>query len=66
MAQNRALQRSLACLIHPATIGSLALLLLNDHLFRVYWPGLWTGKLGEKQPGDSPGTAAGRDLLTIL
>jgi hypothetical protein len=25
----------------------MAVLLLNDHLFRIHWPGWWTGKLGD-------------------
>jgi hypothetical protein len=47
MNQNRSLTRALTCLTHPVSIGALALLLLNDHLFRVYWPAWWTGKLGD-------------------
>ena len=37
-----------AALTHPATIASLALLLLNDLVFKPLWPGSWaTGKLSD-------------------
>jgi hypothetical protein len=39
--------RSLACLTHPFSLAAMALLLLNDHIFRVFWPSWFTGKLGD-------------------
>ena len=44
---NQAFRRTLSCLSHPITIGSVMLLLLNDHVLRVLWPSWWTGKLGD-------------------
>jgi len=44
---NQAFRRALRCLSHPITIGSVMLLLLNDHVLRVLWPSWWTGKLGD-------------------
>lgn len=34
-------------LIHPAVVGSIALLALNDHVLKARWPGLVTGKLSD-------------------
>ncbi len=34
-------------LIHPAVVGSIALLTLNDRVFKVRWPGPITGKLSD-------------------
>lgn len=45
--ENQSLQISLTCLSHPFSLGAMALLLLNDHFFRILWPGWWTGKLGD-------------------
>jgi hypothetical protein len=47
MQQNRSFRRAAACLAHPFSLLALVMLLLNDHLFRVYWPRWWTGKLGD-------------------
>jgi hypothetical protein len=47
MSSNSTLARAFACLSHPLSLGAMAVLLLNDHLFRIYWPGWWTGKLGD-------------------
>ena len=38
---------ALAWLLHPITVGALALLLLNDHLLKAAWPGVVTGKLSD-------------------
>ncbi len=35
------------CLSHPVSIMAMVILLLNDHLFRIYLAGWWTGKLGD-------------------
>ena len=34
-------------LIHPAVVGSVALLALNDHVLKTRWPSLVTGKLSD-------------------
>jgi len=34
-------------LAHPLTIVAIAVLLLNDHVFKQAWPGLVTGKLSD-------------------
>lgn len=39
--------RAISCLAHPYSLVALVLLLLNDHILRIYWPGWWTGKLGD-------------------
>jgi len=44
---NPAFWRSLRSLSHPATIVAVLILLLNDHILRIYWPAWWTGKLGD-------------------
>ncbi len=44
---NRGLGRSLACIQHPATLLSIALLLLNDHLLKALAPSWITGKLSD-------------------
>jgi hypothetical protein len=36
-----------APLLHPASLGAMALLGLNDHLFKWVFPGLITGKLSD-------------------
>ena len=41
------LRTSLRCLIHPATLFSIALLLLNDHLFKAIAPSWLTGKISD-------------------
>lgn len=45
--KNQNFQNSLRCLQHPATILSIALLLLNDHVFKVVSPSWLTGKLSD-------------------
>jgi hypothetical protein len=47
MTHNSTFSRARNCLAHPLSLFALVVLLLNDHLFRVYWPGWWTGKLGD-------------------
>lgn len=42
-----ALGTSLRCLVHPVTLLSIALLLLNDHLFKVMAPSWLTGKVSD-------------------
>lgn len=44
---NFALRRSIISLAHPLTILSVVILLVNDHLLRVFWPSWITGKLGD-------------------
>ncbi len=44
---SRTLQRALASLTHPITIGAIILLLINDHVLRILWPSWLTGKLGD-------------------
>jgi hypothetical protein len=44
---NRAFRQALGLLAHPVTIGAVALLLLNDHVLRRFWPSWWTGKIGD-------------------
>ncbi|MFP2927862.1 hypothetical protein ACLESO_22230 [Pyxidicoccus sp. 3LG] len=36
-----------SALLHPLVLGSVALLLLNDHVFKARWPSWWTGKLSD-------------------
>jgi hypothetical protein len=36
-----------AALLHPLAVGSLLLLLLNDHVLKPLVPGFWTGKLSD-------------------
>ena len=41
-------ERSLATVMrHPAVLGSVALLVLNDHLLKQAYPGWLTGKLSD-------------------
>lgn len=41
-------RRSESALIHPATLAAVALLLVNDLLFKALWPGAWApGKLSD-------------------
>lgn len=47
MRENHAFWKSIALLFHPLSLLAMLLLLLNDHLFRLYWPSWWTGKLGD-------------------
>ena len=41
------LSNSLRCLVHPSVIASVALLLINDHLLKHYFPSPLTGKLSD-------------------
>lgn len=45
--RNPAFENSLACLQHPVTLLSIAILLLNDHVLKVVSPSWWTGKLSD-------------------
>jgi len=45
--RNPPLDKTLQLLGHPLVIGSVVLLLLNDHLFRVNYPSSLTGKLSD-------------------
>ena len=41
-------RQAVSALMHPATLGALALLLVNDLLFKALWPGAWIpGKLSD-------------------
>ncbi|MFZ5857731.1 MAG: hypothetical protein ACOYZ6_12940 [Chloroflexota bacterium] len=46
-SKNPAFENSLACLQHPVTLLSIAILLLNDHVLKVVSPSWWTGKLSD-------------------
>lgn len=39
--------KALHALSHPLSIGAIVLLLINDHVLRLFWPSWWTGKLGD-------------------
>ena len=43
----RSTETSLRCLAHPATLSSIAILLLNDHVLKRAMPSLLTGKLSD-------------------
>jgi hypothetical protein len=43
----QSLDRSLRALGHPLTLASIALLLLNDHLLKLAYPSVLTGKLSD-------------------
>ena len=47
MNENRAYQKAIQLLVHPASITAILILLLNDHLLRQLWPSWLTGKLGD-------------------
>ena len=38
---------AIAWLVHPATVAALVVLVLNDHLFKEWFPGLVTGKASD-------------------
>ena len=41
-------QRCASALMHPVTLGALAVLLMNDLVFKALWPGAWVpGKLSD-------------------
>ena len=46
-SKNPAFENSLACLQHPLTLLSIAILLLNDHVLKVVSPSWLTGKLSD-------------------
>ena len=46
-SKNSAFENSLACLQHPLTLLSIAVLLLNDHVLKIIAPSWWTGKLSD-------------------
>jgi hypothetical protein len=48
-------------LLHPLWLGALALLVLNDHVWKAAWPGLVTGKLS-----DFAGLAVAPGVLAAL
>jgi len=47
MERNQSFENSLRCLQHPISLLSIALLLLNDHVFKVISPSWLTGKLSD-------------------
>jgi len=47
MIRNQGFENSLRCLQHPLSLLSIALLLLNDHVFKVVSPSWLTGKLSD-------------------
>lgn len=47
MTSPKAFQHSLCCLTHPATLLSIGLLLINDHVLKVVAPSWLTGKLSD-------------------
>ena len=34
-------------MLHPVVLGSVVLLVLNDHVLKARWPSWWTGKLSD-------------------
>ena len=41
-------QRCASALMHPVTLGALGVLLVNDLVFKAFWPGAWVpGKLSD-------------------
>ena len=45
-------RRAAAALTHPITVGAVAILLINDLVFKSIWPGSWaTGKLSDLLAG---------------
>ncbi|ATB45032.1 hypothetical protein [Corallococcus macrosporus] len=36
-----------SAMLHPVTVAAVALLILNDHVFKAQWPSWWTGKLSD-------------------
>lgn len=45
--KNRAFWKAIQILSNPITLGTIALLFINDHLLRKAWPSWWTGKIGD-------------------
>jgi hypothetical protein len=44
---NKTTTKALHLLSRPLSVGAILLLLVNDHLLRIYWPSWWTGKIGD-------------------
>lgn len=44
---NKTTAKALHMLSQPLSVGAILLLLINDHLLRIYWPSWWTGKIGD-------------------
>jgi hypothetical protein len=44
---NKTAAKALYILSQPLSVGAILLLLINDHLLRIYWPSWWTGKIGD-------------------
>jgi hypothetical protein len=47
MSANIAYQKAIYLLSRPLSLTAILLLLLNDHLLRLFWPSWLTGKLGD-------------------
>src|SRR5688572_32934102 len=47
MGRNQGFENSLRCLQHPLSLLSIAVLLLNDHVFKTISPSWITGKLSD-------------------
>ncbi|MFC0864291.1 hypothetical protein ACFHYQ_18520 [Sphaerimonospora cavernae] len=60
-AYGKAAVTATAWLGHPVTMAAVALLILNDHLFKRLWPGVVTGKLS-----DFAGMLVAPPLLALL
>ena len=45
--ENRLSRKALRLLCSPLSLGAMAVLLINDHLLRRFWPSWVTGKLGD-------------------
>jgi hypothetical protein len=45
--ENRLSRKALALLCSPLSLGAMAVLLVNDHILRRFWPSWITGKLGD-------------------
>ncbi|MBN2302947.1 MAG: hypothetical protein JXQ72_00630 [Anaerolineae bacterium] len=47
MVHNPTFRRALRALAHPAVVGAVILLLINDHILKHTYPSWWTGKLSD-------------------
>jgi hypothetical protein len=45
--KNQTTVKALHLLSRPLSVGAILLLLINDHVLRIYWPSWWTGKIGD-------------------
>jgi hypothetical protein len=45
--KNKAFERAKRALSHPVSVGTVLLLLCNDHILRQLEPSWWTGKIGD-------------------